>query len=1505
LIYRLFFYLDNGITELELPSGREATVGSGENDTLRIGRRGLAPSHLRLSASGTGVHASSLTPMRVGRESSSNWVLSAGETAIVTKGLYMSAYAKRCDFFGTVSLHCRAGELVTLGRSAESDICLDARQVSSNHAVLCFDGQNWSIDDCDSRNGTFVNGRLVRSAALTEGSLIFIGGWELVLMRNALRFLNTAGSTVVSKKFHVVMEEHAVSGWGGDSPYPFFQRSPRLRQEAVCGEVEVMAPPNIGSKPSTSWFSALLPPVMMILVMLTVSTMMKSRMMLYYTVPMSCAGILVSVVNHRLQMKKWLGAKRLANEKYDAHLREKDCEITAAETKHLLALVTPNPGPFECVAIAEERARRLWERYFGDEDFLAVRLGTGKTSSNVEIKIPQEQLTLEENPLLNEARRLKEKHRELTAVPVVHSFLSSTVTGFSGDRNSVRQTARVVLMNVAVHHSYEDVKIVCVYPEDEKNEWAWVRWLPHVWNADRTERFVTNSRARAHLMLKDIAETLRRRRFETAQENNLKRKSASPFYFLMLADKELTEACGEELLPESEVLGMTAVYAYGDIGLLPGECQSIVECGSSGSLRTGHGVSVPFTLDRVFTDMLDAFARALAPIRLQSSRGANMPTGLTFFEGWGVRRVEEIDAPKLWRESRPTKSLAARIGVRENGDPFYFDVHEKKMGPHGLVAGTTGSGKSEALTTWLLSMALSFSPLDVNFFLIDFKGDGLAGALKELPHIAGTVSNLSEASVIIRALRSLDGELKRRQHVFSSAGVKNIQSYQEAFHAGKVSESMAYLLIVIDEFAEMHTQFPELSDQFISVARTGRSLGIYLTLTMQSPSGVVKGQVESNLNFRIVLRTSGAAESREALGTADAAAIGKMTPGRAWIRSGEIYELVQTFYSAAPYNPVSGQRGPSSKIYVVEESGERILPEVYERSIRLKNGNDSFVDDTESHAVAEYISETARREGGLRARPVWTRPLPEKILLSSLIAGRAAFVNGSWQARGEGLSVVAGIIDDPGNQAQSPLFLDFIKNGHYALYGAPSSGKTTFLQTALLSAALSYTPDQVRFLVLDFGTWGLKLFERLPHTLLVADENDAERVKKAEEYLLSELAARKRQFAEQGAKSWKDYAGVSGTSLPVVLVAVDNMATLYNKCSDLADSLTNIAMEGRTLGICLILTASNQGSFMYKIAQHINVSIALQLTDRSEYRGLVGGDGRQEPTKLPGRGFVKGPLEFQTALAAENVEDIRGLCDAMSAAWSGEMPVVYDVIEEIDPESLAVAKEYVQIGIEKETSGPYDFVFADMNGCVISGAPKSGKTNLLSRIVRGLLDDEKTAVYLYEKGSEIEYLLGSGRLTAAHDGMSLDAMVSELLDEHHRRVHRDDTDLPRIVLCIDDFIAAFRDISDDRVDALTDLIRDGGDFGIYTYITGNIAGLIEFKDKCVEPFIRCLEKDRAVAVGGRLADHRVFGEIYSGRGNDIRLSEHEARILRGGETRRVKLARFIPETAEERDRKNA
>ncbi|MDR2180687.1 MAG: type VII secretion protein EssC [Synergistaceae bacterium] len=1492
--YLLVLYAGNRIYELELSQGSSATIGTRENDTLRLDQPELKPSHWTVTALETGIHVLSRTFIQVDGKNTVNRVLSVGDVAQLTEKLSMSILEKRCDVHDAISLR-RLNE-VALGRHGDNDIRMNGPQVSSLHAALRRTRDGWVIEDLGSRNGTYVEGKSVNSAILEDGIPVFIGGFEFFLRGDLLHFKNTSGSVMFSSN----LEHVNVRAMTKMVRYPFFQRSPRLKPETEQLEVEVLSPPSRGSKPSVSWFSILLPPVMMATVMIGVASITRNVMTLYYTVPMSAVSVIVSIVNYNLQMKKWKQIQRRAEEKYAAHLKEREDVITAAESNFLQTLSAVNPGVRECAAIAERLERRLWERTVWDEDFLEIRLGTGQSSSNVKVKIPQAQLSIEEDPLLEEAKKLKEKHAVLTGVPVKHSFLLSTITGLAGNRSAIQKTAWTIVMSLAAHHSYEDVKIVCLYPKSEKRAWEWIRWLPHVWNTARTKRFLACTSEDARSLIRDFAETLKVRRRNVEERVGRDVKPETPFYFLLLADKNLVEDSGEQILPEDPALGMTTVYAYGGMELLPGECEAVIHCDEpkcSLQLKSSAGNRVPFTAERISLDLVDAFARSLAPVRLRSGVAATtMPMYITFLQGYEVNRVEELDVLGRWARSQPFKSLAAPIGIRENGEVFYFDIHEKGMGPHGIVAGATRWGKSETLTTWLLSVALNFNPHEVSFVLIDFKGDGLSGILMDLPHVAGVISNVDDITSIERNLRSLHGELLRRQRVFKETQLENIHKYQEAYRKGRAPAPMPYLIIVIDEFAELKTQFPDQMNEFISIARVGGSLGVYMVLATQSPGGIVAGQVSANSRFRICLKTAEAGESKEILGTTDAFRI--TVRGRAYVKVGnnEVYEQVQTFYSKAPYQPNAEEKGPITEISIVETNGERTRPEVYDKTLRAMDSELG-----EGRAVSHYIRETVRENNIANARPVWTEALPKHLFLSDLLVGREAFRNGVWRTCNGNLSVVAGRVDDPEGQCQYPLILNFAKDGHQILYGAPSSGKTTFLQTVLLSAALSYTPLQVQFLVLDFGTWGMKIFEGLPHTLLVADSNDADKVKKAEEYLLSELASRKQRFAEQGVGTLDAYREVTGEQVPALLIVVDNMASLYNRYPDFLDSLIDLAREGGGLGLYLLLTAGNAGSFIFRIAQYVKVSYALQLTDRTDYRALVGGNGRQEPGHFPGRGFTKGPLEFQTALCVEGasegerVKQLRAICTAMSEAWEGSRAELRTAPKEIDADTLTFDKNHVQIGFEKQTARPFDFVFEEMHGCVISGTPGSGKTNILGLLVRALREDPDTRIYIYEKAYVLENIASealSGSLTAsaAHDGVIFDAFLFNIAEEYDRRSKEDPSaSRSRIVLCIDDFSDFYGEISNEGADLFDRIVRCGKDYGIYVYIAGDKGGLARLHSFLIKSFESCLSNGNAIALGGRLKDCEFFDALH--QEDDVVFPGGEGCVIHGGKVQRFKLAK--------------
>lgn len=1488
--YLLIFHVGSEIRELTLRPGEQATVGEGQDDVLRVD--GLGPARLALRSIGEGVHVLARAPLRVDGETATDRVLSVGDVALVTDRVTLAVFEKRCDLKDGLSL--APFHEIRIGRGGKNDIRLMGSQVSASHAILRRGPGGWAIEDLGSRNGTFIDGRRLGAGPvpLQDGASVFAGGSKFSIQGDVLRFINTDEGVELSP----MLVDSLIPVSQPRKAHPSFYRSPRIRGSEGPVEVEVSPPPSAGSKPSISWLSVLLPPCMMIAVMLSVAAFTGNRMTLFYTVPMSFVSITVAVANYRSQMKKWREVQELIKKKYGEHLAEKEAEIVAAESARLTALASKDPGVRECLSIAEGLGRRLWERTLRDVDFLSLRLGTGRVPSNVTVKVPKAQLALEEDPYLAQAAELKDRHAALNGVPICHSFLEAPITGLVGSRDAVQKTAWRLMMGVATHHSYEDVRILCVWPERESKQWEWVRWLPHVWDGERTRRFVACTADKARPMLREVAEILKVRRREARERRDA--PPDTPFWILILADRSLVEASGETFLPESSSLGFAALYAYGDLGALPGECQAVIDCGDMREGRLGAiqmaatGERVLFRPDRSELRWMDAFARALAPVRLRSVGAAGgMPTYIPLLQGLGVTRVEELNVLDRWARGKPFQSIAAPIGVKENGETFFFDIHEKGMGPHGIAAGATRWGKSETLTTWLLSVALHYQPEEVSFVLIDFKGDGLSGILMDLPHVAGVISNVDDITSIERNLRSLRGELDRRQRVFKETKLENIHKYQETRRQDpdRGLEPMPYLIVVIDEFAQLKLQFPEQMAEFTSIAQVGGSLGVYMVLATQSPGGIVAGQVSANSRFRICLKTAEAGESREILGTTDAFRI--TVRGRAYVKVGnnEVYEQVQTFYSKAPYRPEAGEKGPVTEIELVDLGGERIRPESWDRTVGA-----SASDLGEGRAISSYILGEAKRGGLPFARPVWTEPLPKSLALDGLIAGREAFRDGVWAERDRGLSVVVGRVDDPEEQCQYPLVLDFMKDGHQVLYGAPSSGKTTFLQTVLLSAALSYTPQQAQFLVMDFGAFGMSLFEGLPHMLMVADAGDKEKVKKAEEWLLSELETRKQLFKPQGVGTLEAYRDVTGEPLPAVLVAVDNMAALYNQYPDTMDALMQVAREGGGLGIYLILTAGNPGSFMFRIAQYVKSSHALQLTDRADYRQLVGGTGRQEPGHFPGRGFTQGPREFQTALGAEGITEgervkrLRELCVAMSAAWEGPRASMEAASPQVDVEALAFDRDSVQIGLDVKTGEPVDFVFAGMNGCIVSGAEGSGKTNALGLILRALGQDPGTTLYLYEQGTFLEGLCPGAHV--AHDGPSSDALLSELAEEYDRRSdeggdYRD----ARIVLCIDGFPAFFEGISEDSLTGLDVIIRNGAEQEMYVYISGDEDGLGRLHAFLVRPLESCLARGNAIALGWSLKDHTIFSEFH--RHEDVSLPEREGCLICGGNAVHLRLAK--------------
>jgi energy-coupling factor transporter ATP-binding protein EcfA2 len=549
------------------------------------------------------------------------------------------------------------------------------------------------------------------------------------------------------------------------------------------------------------------------------------------------------------------------------------------------------------------------------------------------------------------------------------------------------------------------------------------------------------------------------------------------------------------------------------------------------------------------------------------------------------------------------------------------------------MAGTTGSGKSECLQAIILSLIVNFHPDDVCFVLIDFKGGGMANLFGDVPHIAGTITNLGNQ--IKRSMASLNAEMTRRQAMLKDAGVNHIDKYQTLYKEGKTAVPMPHMVLVSDEFAELKQQQPEFMAQLISVARIGRSLGVHLILATQKPTGVVDDQIWSNTRFRICLKVADKADSSGMIGSPLAAAV--TLPGRGYVQVGynEIFEHVQTAYTGADYIPLDGYVDLDTRqVSQIDSCGQVVASA--SAAPKRKAGTGGAKKQSQLEAVVEYVENLAREKGVVR-RPIWADPLPRVLPLDDV--KRAAVPDPTDD--GTKREALVGLIDDPAAQTTLPLSVS-LDRGHVAIYGMPGCGKTTFTQTMLYYLVTTYKPAQFRLEIIDFGGRTLEIFAGAPHTGRVLNPSDADGMTELLRDLLDEIEARKEKFAASRQETLRKYVKSTGDALPVILLVVDGYGKFREEAPDQSDMLTEALKEGAKYGVIVMLCADTVSAISYKFGDYITEKITLQLGDPIDYASVVGSVMGMFPEPVKGRGLVRHDgrvTEFQSAVVYGETDD--------------------------------------------------------------------------------------------------------------------------------------------------------------------------------------------------------------------------------------------------------------------------
>ncbi|WP_405870296.1 FtsK/SpoIIIE domain-containing protein [Streptomyces sp. NBC_00005] len=1051
---------------------------------------------------------------------------------------------------------------------------------------------------------------------------------------------------------------NAALKWSDDGAGLDYNRPPRLRPAERQTHFSLPNPPGDYEARPLPWLMALLP-----LVGAVVSVFMFGRWYYLIMAVMSPIMLFGNYFNDKKHGRKSHAKQRKEYQEHKERIEEDAQEALVQERTDRRQAV---PDPAAVLATGTGPRTRLWERRRTDADHLLLRFGTGRVPSEVELDDPEQ----------DEHKRKVRWYIE--DAPVALPLKNLGVIGVAGPGDSAHALGRWAVAQTAVLHSPMDVQFYVLTDNDANTRWDWVRWLPHARPASGQD---------VNVLIGTDSETVGARVGELTQlldgrqkalQQGGKSKTDGPAFsdpdIVVVWDgsRRLRSMPGVvRLLREGPAVAIYAICLDEEERFLPGECQAFVvaeprrtdddsnspapvaqqSAGGFPSFQAWHpsaqqgeehAEQAPelrlrveqtgaLRKKNVRPDFVSAawcarLARSLSPLRDISgeSEDSALPGSSRLLDVLQLEPPTRDAIAARWRMGG--QSTMAVIGESYDG-PFGIDM--RKDGPHGLIAGTTGSGKSELLQTIVAALAVANTPENMTFVLVDYKGGSAFKDCVKLPHTVGMVTDL-DAHLVERALESLGAELKRREHILAAADAKDIEDYQDLVRRDPSHAPVPRLLIVIDEFASMVRDLPDFVTGLVNIAQRGRSLGIHLLLATQRPSGVVSPEIRANTNLRIALRVTDAGESTDVIDAPEAGHISKNTPGRAYVRLGHA--------SLIPFQSgrVGGRRpGAADPAALAPWAGPLTWQDLGRGGLQ-KPKTEARQDDeiTDLKVLVDAVREANTALAIPAQHSPWLPALDETLLLDDVPAPRS---QGSLPA------APYGIEDLPADQARRPVAVDFATFGHLIVAGAPRSGRSQVLRTIAGSLARTNSCADVHLYGIDCGNGALNALTRLPHCGAVVGRNQVERVDRLMGRLSGELTRRQELLADKGfADIGEQRSSVAEEErLPHIVLLLDRwegwLPTLgEHNHGDLTDQILAMMREGASVGIHAVLTGDRQ-ILAGRISSLTEDKFGLRLADRADF-SMLDINARKVPEEIPpGRGFRnETATETQFALLSED-----------------------------------------------------------------------------------------------------------------------------------------------------------------------------------------------------------------------------------------------------------------------------
>lgn len=1138
--------------------------------------------------------------------------------------------------------------------------------------------------------------------------------------------------------------------------FPAYRRSPRLIKKVPMETVKIENVPDKKEMSKTSIAQIVITPLIMLCITVAISFFMKRGIYVIVSIASTLVSIIGSVCKYIHDKRETLDQNRRREELYNEYLLETRKKIFLAKKEEEEAYQYNYPSVKQIESMIHCYNSRIYERSSSDDDFITFSIGYRKEPVSFKIDYSYRELALETDPLDREALEVKNNLGFIEAKPVVLD-LKKAHLGLVGEKDIIHEQLKVLVAQLTFAQSYHDLQIIAVYNKEYEEDFGWMRWYPHfrihalnVYGLISTERMRDQVLGSMHQIIKE--------RKQRVEESKKEARFLPHFIFIIDEPKLIMDhSIMEYLNKEGDNLGFSVIYTTHMRANLPENMGTVVMLDNSKEgtllLENKEVRNLSFNLQKTEKILYESMARDLSVLKHEKGITSQIPESITFFEMYQVKRPEQLQIAERWSKSESHKSLAVPLGVRAQNDYLYLNLHEKAHGPHGLVAGTTGSGKSEIVQSYILSLAVNFHPYEVGFLLIDYKGGGMAGLFKNLPHLLGTITNL-DGSESMRAMASIKSELARRQKIFGENNVNHINGYNKLFKLGKVSEPIPHLFLISDEFAELKKEQPEFMKELVSAARIGRSLGIHLILATQKPSGVVDDQIWTNSRFKLALKVQNEADSKEIIKTADAATITQ--PGRAYLQVGnnEIYELFQSAFSGAVYSSDEEKAGLDDRVYVINELGQGEL--VNGEGLTV-SGNEQ-IKATQLDVVIEEIRTVFEGMHIPQVKRPWLPPLAYRHLSPWSVKEEDVY-NHEQEKQPLDLNIPIGIADIPEQQEQKEYQVDLVKDGNIAFFASAGYGKSTFLETAILSLAIKNSVENLNFYICDFGNSALIPLNALPHTCDYITMDDTERLTKLAAIIQEEMKRRKKLFSEKMVQNFEVYNQSSNEKLKAIVLIVDNYDIVRELGNDIEEFFTKTGRDGLGLGIYMIVTAGRIGGIKYTAVNNFKNRIAGYLLDAAEVNAIVG-KSAYKAAAIEGRTLVKMDqvnvmqvytmVPFKTAIEYnKNLKTLIGQIKEMYPNQKApKIPVLPDTFTLSMLERYDAADSFeIAIGLQKSTVLMRGYSRA-MSPFLIIGDSGKGKTNVAkvfaqqaARIGRVFLfDSPDMELYSFKNKQNIHYV---------------------------------------------------------------------------------------------------------------------------------------------------------------------